>query len=51
MDPCEEKQKLKSVDMKFLRSAKGKTREGRIINGILREEIGIQNLLIDLEQK
>jgi hypothetical protein len=47
--PLQKKQKLKPVDMKFLRSTKGKTRKSRIVNGIFRE-LGIQNLLIELEE-
>jgi hypothetical protein len=50
MNPCKEKQKQNPVDMKYLRSTKGETRKGRIRNGIFREELGIQNLLIDLEE-
>jgi hypothetical protein len=38
------------MDMKFLRSIQRKTRRDRIRNEIFRE-VGIQNLLIELEKK
>jgi hypothetical protein len=40
------KRKIKGIDMIALKNTKGKTR-----NGIFRENIGIRNLLIEIEGK
>jgi hypothetical protein len=39
-----------TVGVKFLRSMKGKTRRDRIKKNILTEEIGVKNLLTELEE-
>jgi hypothetical protein len=36
--------------VKFLRSTKGETRKDAILNEIFRDEVGVQNSLIELEE-
>jgi hypothetical protein len=45
------KSKIQAMDMKFLRSITGKTRKAELEIKYLEEEVGIENLLIELEEK